>query len=214
MRKSGLVLGAAAAVLSITAAAAAPLDRQVAPAIYAGFDFGGAPAREEASSLRYGFQLNYGTLRSDMPTSRLMEVNLNQSGLASARFAGIELGGSLGILNEDGENKSIGDQIGSVFKGIGVGAGTVLVAGGLAVAVIVASAGGGDDEGAVVNGPGGGSASDRNYCIGEIPPTIGNGCIISGFAETADAGVESAVDRARMQWLESHNGQMGDLLPR
>ena len=74
----------------------------------------------------------------------------------AAKLGGVDLGRALILLNANAAAEGgWGSQIGNVFAGMGIGLGTALVAGGVAVAVIVAS-GGGDDNppgtGSTING--------------------------------------------------------------
>lgn len=188
------------------------------PAMYAAFDFGLHAAADEARSVRYGFQLNYATLHSDVPATHVMQVDFNRNGLAALSLGGIQLALTSRVLQENGDapvagEPSTGEQIGSVFKGIGFGTGAVILAGGVAVALIVASGGGGETE---VNGVPRNGDGNPDYCIGEIPPAIGNGCIISGSTfssvDRGDAAVDRVLDAEYQRWLEARHGQMGDLL--
>lgn len=202
-----------AVFLASSATTAAPRDYQPALSSYWSIGFGGP--QWMPNDLRYGFQLNYASLRTDTPALRFMEVNLRGSGFESARLAGVDVLQGFHILNQTDASatpsaeKSVGEQFGSAFKGLGIGLGALAIAGGIAVYAMAEGADEVVQSGFTPNSP---ENDPVDQCVVPIPPPIGSGCVIStGYAQHET--LVGDADKASLLWLDSGNGQMGDLQP-
>ena len=171
MRLFILACGLAAGLFASLTAQAAPPDLGLRAAAYVELGFGGTTAND---SLCYGLRLNPARLQAGASAPDLLSLDLGRRGLVAAKLGGIDLGRTWVLLNASdaapgGGDAGWGTQLGSVFKGIGIGAGALLAAGAVATVVIVNSLGSDDFQSQGSNGGEGGSGDPGSVnCAGRI----------------------------------------------